>query len=149
MNATEPLIAEPGNAPRFWEWTKNRGGVAIWNCQDLARAGQSVSTPARSQDGNPTGRPSWGYPDAPDRIITDPQEILVQPDREIERFRIHTKCSGGLSWSLTGASSRKVRLAVLRAGRNAHYVFDDDEAVIMAAAGPAIPLPEWMAKNKL
>jgi hypothetical protein len=44
----------PENAPRFSEWLKSRGGVAIWRSVDLSDPGASVSTPALTPEGTPT-----------------------------------------------------------------------------------------------
>jgi len=34
------------NAPKFWEWLRTRGGIAVWKSINLGNAGASWSTPA-------------------------------------------------------------------------------------------------------
>ena len=128
------------------DWIRNRGGVAVWNSQDLSDPGKSWSTPANAKDGTPTRRPHWAAGERPDEIHTDPGQIQVNHDREVKRFRIAIARGGGFKMYLTSASSRKVRAAVEKAGIGAHHVFDGDEAVIMAPSKTET-LAEWANSN--
>src|ERR1035438_4989426 len=105
------------NAPKFLEWIRERGGVAIWGCLDLGDAGKTWSSPVRQQDGQPYPKPHYSATSEPIRIITDPAEILVDVPKEVRRFHIAIRMGAqGFKVKLTDGSSRKVRKAVEQAG---------------------------------
>jgi hypothetical protein len=112
------------NAPRFLDWIKNRGGVAVWNSIDFSNLGASWSTPALT-DGVPTPKPTWQADSKPSRIITDPNEIEVIVRKEVKRFHVAIRRgSQGFSFKLTDASSRKVRAMCDKFGDESSYHFD-------------------------
>ena len=133
------------NAPKFWKWIKERGGVAVWASLNLADPGKSWSTPARQEDGNPFQNPSWEAKETPVMVITDPNEVGVSLDREVRRFRVGVRAGRqGLSLKVTDGGSRKIKAAVEKAGEGAYYVFDyyNQEAVILAPE-KTCSLTEW------
>lgn len=132
---TLPHVVASKDAERIWDWLTTRGGLALWKSQNLSNPGASWTAPRCDQYGNVKVQgPNWQCAYTPYRIITDPDEVMVVVDREVKRFKIHTRMgSQGLTLKLTDASSRRVEREVAKAGEGAHYVFDyaTDEAVIL------------------
>jgi hypothetical protein len=155
----KPLQVTEENAPKFAEWLRTRGGLAVWVSKDLGGdAGSSVTTPVRTNNGEPVPRPGWRYGQTPDRIITDPAEVEVTIDKPVETFEIKLKTSGHRV-VLTVVSDRKVRAALARAGDGSYHVFGErndgagrlynalqfgcDTCTIMKQA-QVTPLPLWL-----
>lgn len=138
------------NAPKFLDWLKSRGGIAIWNSIDLSDFEKSWSTPAFT-DGKPTEKPSWKSASKPERVITNAAEIDVCFDKEVKRFRVAIRgASNGLSFKVTSASTQRIRAAVEKAGEKAYYKFDygTQEAVIMAP-DKIVLLSEWETREQV
>jgi hypothetical protein len=148
---SEPHYCQLENAPKFLSWIRTRGGIAVWRSIDFGNLDQSWSTPLRQVDGTLTPKPHpWRAEAAPSRVITDPKEVLVVEDKEVERFHVAVRAgASGLVLKLTDASTRKVRKAVEKAGKGAFQEFDYDtqEAVIMAPARQ-LTLAEWAEQHK-
>lgn len=142
------------NAEQFWQWLRERGGIAIWQSINLSNLGASWSTPARTPEGTPTPKPTWQAANEPARVITDPAEVVVVTGREVKRFHVALRMgSQGLSMKLTDASTEHVRSAVAKAEAKhgaAWYEFDYDtqEAVIFIPVD-RVPLADWAAGRKL
>ena len=135
----------PENARQLKEWLATRGGLAIWESQDLGDPGKTWTTPVKDAAGQVNGPPHWkcGGKDAkPKQIITDIRQVEVVIDREVERFRIKVKRGSGLMIVLNDASSKRVRDAEARIGKGAYHTFDHDEAIILAPE-KIIPLAEF------
>lgn len=129
----DPHIVTAESASKVWNWLQTRGGLAIWQSQDLGNLGQSWTTPRLTVEGSPYGPPHWSCSREPQRIITDPAEVAVSVDQEVKRFHVAVRMgSQGLRIKCTDASSRRIRSAVEKAGKNAYHVFDysTQEAVI-------------------
>jgi hypothetical protein len=141
---TQKLQVVPANAPKFIEWLKTRGGLAVWGCLDLGDAGRTWTTPFLQADGSPTPKPHWSASDAPIRHVTDASEVEVCVDVEVKRFRVGLKRGSGLTVNVTDAATRKIREAVAKAGDGAYYGFDygTQEAVILKP-DTVVPLSEW------
>ena len=140
-------VIEP-NAPRFVDWMRNRGGIAVWGCLDLSDPSKTWSTPANQIDGKPTTKPHWSATNNPIRIITDWDEIVVDTPKEVKRFHVAIRRgSQGLSFKLTDGSSAKLRNACEKAGDGSWYEFDyqSQEAVILVP-GASMTLKEWANK---
>lgn len=145
----DPHRVDISNAKLIWEWLTKRGGIAIWRSVDLSNPGESVTAPYNDEFGNLKGKPGWKYDDHPERIITDPAEVVVETYKEVRRFKIAVRPgSQGMSFKLTDHSSQKVRDACKKAGEGATYEFDygTQEAVILVPAS-AVPLKEWAERN--
>lgn len=145
----EPHRVDAENAEKIWGWMKTRGGLAVWRSVDLSDPGRSVTTPYNDAEGHRTTKPHWKYDDHPERIITDPAEVVVETYKEVRRFKIAVRPgSQGMSFKLTDHSSQKVRDACKKAGEGATYEFDygTQEAVILVPAS-AVPLKEWAERN--
>jgi hypothetical protein len=145
---------ESQNADKFWDWIKNRGGVAVWQSQDLSNPGQSWSTPALTKEGTPYPKPHpWKTKDAPDRVITDPEDILVSEDIEVKRFRIKLE-QRGLKIVVSDAGSARIRREIaqandrcfLREGAFNRFDYATQEAVILAPI-KVIGLTDWAKQN--
>lgn len=139
-------LVTPENAPKFWEWLQHRGGIAVWKSINLSNLGASWSTPARTESGEPTPKPSWEAGGAPARIITSAEDVEVCLYKEVRRFHVAVRRGAqGLTMKLTDASSRRLRSAVDKAGVRASYQFDygTQEAVILAPER-VIPLVEFI-----
>jgi hypothetical protein len=136
----------PENAQKMKDWIANRGGLAIWESQDLGDPGRSWTTPVLDEEGNPVGPPHWkcGGPGArQSRIITDMKDVEVITDKEVRRFPLHlSKHMQGMTIVLTDACSKKVRKALDQAGKGSTYVFDGDEVVILVP-DKVVPLAEY------
>lgn len=135
MTLTLPHVVASQDAERIWDWLTTRGGLALWKSINLSNPGASWTAPLLGPHGETKAKPNWQCDSEPYRIITDPDEVSVVVDREVKRFKIHTRMgSQGLTLKLTAASTRRVEREVAKAGEGAHYVFDyaTDEAVILA-----------------
>lgn len=133
------------NASKFLHWIRHRGGVAVWKSINLSDPGKSWSTPFLKENGEPTPKPHWGAESQASRVITNPDDILVDTPHEVKRFRVAIRRgTQGLSFKLTDASSSRLRKEVDKAGEGAWYEFDygSQEAVIYVAKG-SMSLKEW------
>lgn len=136
------------NAPKFLDWIKNRGGIAVWKSIDLSDLDKSWSSPAFQGDNGdrtPYPKPNWKCASEPSRIITDPADVEVMTDKEVKRFRVGVRPgSNGMSMKVTDGGTRRIWAAVAKAGDTAHYEFDymTQEAVIYVA-DKIVPLNEW------
>jgi hypothetical protein len=141
----------PWNAAKFLDWIKSRGGIAIWKSIDLSDPGKSWSTPALSEDGAPTTKPTWQAESTPSRIITSADDVDVLVPSEVKRFRVALRMGAqGLKVKCTDASSAQIRSAVEKAGKGAWYEFDYErqEAVIFVAE-KTVPLRQWAIEHNL
>lgn len=145
MSLPSHLTCRPEDVARFRDWLANRGGLAYWQSQDMQTLDRSWTTPARTADGEPSGRPHWSCPLQPDMVVTDPALVRVDVAREVKRVRIAIQQNGHIL-ALTGPASRRVCRAVEKAaqetGKEAWYVFEGAEAVILVA-DKSVPLLEW------
>lgn len=145
---TKPYLCDEENAPLIQRWLQERGGIAVWASVDFSRPAQSLTTPALTAEGQPSSKPAYWVGKQPERIITDPAEVLVSTDVEVRRFRVALRLSSnGLTTKCTDASSKRIRKAVAKAGEGAFYLFDyaTQEVVIFKNVGQT-PLTEWKAK---
>jgi hypothetical protein len=135
----------PANAPRFREWIKERGGIAIWRSINLSNPGASWSTPTLTREGTPTGRPTWEADSKPSLLVTRESEVAVVSEREVKRFRVAIRRgTQGLQYKLTDASSRRLTKAVEAAGEGARYVFDyETQEACILVPDKTVPLDEW------
>lgn len=131
------------NARTFWDWIKNRGGLAVWQSINLSNPDASWTTPALTEDGKPMPKPTWQVGEAPTKVITDPAKVLIRTYEEVKRFRVGLR-QAGLTIKVTDGGSRRIRSAVAKAGEDATYTFDYEtqEAVILKPA-KTITLAEW------
>jgi hypothetical protein len=143
---TEKHTCTAENAAKVWDWLQTRGGVAVWRSVNLSNPGASWTAPYKDDQGVVKGKPTWEADEKPERIITDPSEIVVLVPKEVKRFHVAVRRGDGLSLKLTDASSRKVRAAVAKAGEGAWYVFDYmfQDAVIYVADKEQ-PIAEFIA----
>ena len=112
----DKLVVFEENAPKFSEWLKTRGGLAVWRSVDLSDPGASCTTPALTE-GKPTTKPHWKYANEPERIITDANEVQVQRMAEVKRFHVAVKRgSGFMNLVLTDASDARVHRELDKAG---------------------------------
>lgn len=124
------------DAPKIFDWLKNRGGIAVWKSVNLSNPTGSWTAPYLDDKGEVKVKPTWQADSKPARIITDPAEVWVMVPKEVKRFRIAIRAGAlGMSFKLTDASSRKVEKAVAAEGIGAWYEFDytTQEAIIFVA----------------
>jgi hypothetical protein len=135
------------NAPLFWQWIQQRGGVAVWRSLNLSNPAQTWSTPALDKHGQPTSKPHWAAEARPCAVYTDPAEIGVVTYAERKRFRVAIRPGGG-GFKLTDASSRKLERALQAVGEGATYAFDyaAQECIILAPE-QAVSLLKWARQN--
>ena len=131
------------------EWFRTRGGVAIWRSVNLSNPGASWTCPVNDPDGKPAAKPTWQAASAPERTITDPTEVEVVTFKEVRRFHVGLQRGSGMSFTLTSAASRKLRLALEKAGNDSTYEFDyaAQDAVIMVP-DEIVPLTSVMSKQE-
>ena len=138
------------NAPKFLDWLRTRGGLALWRSLNLSNP-VTWTCPLNDADGKVKAKPYYHSDSQPYRVITDSDEVLVVKDKEVQRFHVAVRGSkNGLQFKLTDASSQKVKQAVKKHGEHAYHVFDYEtqEAVIMAPDG-TLTLTQWAALNNL
>ena len=141
----------PANAGLIAKWIAERGGVAVWRSINLSNPSASWTCPVKDKDGTVNTRPNWQCASTPERIITDPAEVVVLKPREVRRFRVAVRqgMNNPYTLKLTDASTRKVREAVAKRGEGAWHEFDfsTQEAVIYTSEEP-IPLLDFLAAQQ-
>jgi len=145
---TDKHECAPENATKMLQWIKTRGGVAIWRSVNLSNLGASWSTPALTPEGQPYPKPTWQADSKPERIITDATEIEVVTRKEVRRFHVGVR-QAGLAFKLTDASSRRLRDAVAKAGKDASHAFDyEAQDAIVTVPDKRVLLSEWIDPQK-
>lgn len=142
------------NAQQIFSWIRDRGGIAIWDSQNLSDPGRTWTTPLHNQDGTRrTEKPHWSANQIA-RVITDPAEVEVVVAKELRRFHVAVRmAANGMILKLTDASSKQVRRAVAKAVQefgDAWHEFDYESqknAVIYVPA-EVVPLAEWMRRQQ-
>lgn len=137
-------LVQPDDAVIIMNWLKTRGGIAIWDCADLSDPGKTWTCPLLGEDGTPKSKQYWQMGKII-REITDPAEISVVVPKEVKRFHIALRRGAqGFKIKLTDGSTRKVHMAVKKAGKGAWYVFDySTQEAIICIPDKEIPLPEF------
>jgi hypothetical protein len=140
---------QPENAQCIWEWLTTRGGLAIWNCLDLSRAGQTWTAPINDENGKPKAKPHWAAGQII-RVITDPEEVEIVVPREAQRFHVATRMgSQGLSIKVTDGGTRRIKAAVAKAKEqygDAWYEFDygDYKNAVILVPDRRIPISQYL-----
>ena len=136
------------NAVKFSDWIDHRGGLALWESANLGNSGAGWTTPARQEDGISTAPPTWEAKKNPSHIITNPDHVCVSIDKEVDRFPVAIRAGSGLQYECTAGSTKKIELALERAGEGSYYEFDyyTQEAVIMAPK-KRMSLTAWFARD--
>ncbi|KPK66804.1 MAG: hypothetical protein AMS21_01225 [Gemmatimonas sp. SG8_38_2] len=145
----ERLQCSVQNAPKFLEWIRGRGGVAVWRSINLSNPGASWSTPAMT-DGKPTCKPTWQAGSEPERVITDANEIDVVEAREVKRFHVAVRRSdNGLMLKVTDGGSRRIRRECEKAGEGSWYEFDygDYNNAVIYVPGDTVTLAKWASER--
>lgn len=138
----------PENVPQIKEWLRTRGGLAIWNSLNFSDPLKSWTCPVNDAHGQPTSKQHWEMGQIT-RIITDPEEVVVEVPKEVKRFHVAVRRgSQGMSFKLTDGSSKRVREAVRKAseesGKDAWYAFDySTQECLIFVADAVTPLSEW------
>lgn len=132
------LIVSSNDAQKLRRWIKEDGGVAVWNSINLSNPGGQWLTSAKGE------RPTWQAGFFPAQVITDPTQIGVMDYKLVKRFHVAVRGGNGLAFSLTPASSARVRKAMDAAGPGAVYDFDywAQDALIFAPDGDPKPLED-------
>ena len=145
---------DPSNAQQIFEWIRDRGGIAIWESENLADTARTWMTPIRNTDGTSRiEKPHWSAGRIA-RVVTDPVEVEVVVPKEVKRFHVAVRmATNSMVLKLTDASTKQLRRAVERAAQehgDAWYGFDytsHQNAVIYVAA-EVVPLAEWMRRQE-
>jgi hypothetical protein len=127
-------------ASSVWYWLKHRGGVAVWRSRNPDKPKMTWTTQFRNPDGTLVTQP---IPDAditPERVISDPDDVVVKVETEVNRLHIHRTPDG----SLSPEDNHEVCVAVVESGEGSYARYKKDSAVIFAPA-KLIPLAEWMS----
>lgn len=146
-----PYITTSDNADKIADWLRTRGGIAIWQSLDLSRAGETLTTPLHTAEGEPYPKPVWWVGDTPECIITSLADVLISNDIEVSRFKVALRMGrAGLKITCTDASTRRIRAAVAKAGEGAYHVFDYEtrEAVILKPESQTSLLHHLIATGK-
>lgn len=140
----------PDNAPKFQEWIKSRGGIAVWRSLNLSNPDRTWSTPANQKDGTPMQQPTWEADTKPEKIVKDPTKVGVVTDREVKRFHVAIRpgtqnfLGTPLVWKCTDKSSARIRGEVAKAGKGSHYKFDyDTQEVVIYSPVSCVSLDQW------
>jgi hypothetical protein len=143
------LVVLEENAPKFSEWLKKRGGLAVWRSVDLSDPGASCTTPALTEDGKAYPQPHWKYDNKPERIVIDANEVQVQRMVEVKRFHVATKRGNSFNYVLTDGAQRRLYRELEKAGST--YIFDYGayENCIILKPDKVQTLTEWEAKQAL
>jgi hypothetical protein len=145
VEVADPHRCTPESVPQFKKWLRTRGGLAIWNSANLSNPAKSWTCPVNDDNGRPKGKPSWEAGEII-RIITDPSEVIVDTPKEVKRFHVAIKRGDSFNFTLTAASSRKLRAACDKAGENSWYEFDySSQEAIIFVPGSSTPINEWAA----
>ena len=141
----EKHIVTAENAAAIWSWLTTRGGLAIWRSTNASRRGASWTTPVKAADGRLTTKPTPDAADTPD-IITDPADVLVSVDAEVNRVPVSRDPDGELS----KASADAIYGAVVKAGEGAYFRLepDKDDAIIYAPV-EQVPITEWLRMTEV
>lgn len=137
------ITCVPGNAERFAQWLKDRGGISLWKSLNLSNPGASWCTPALTEEGTDYPKPNWQTESAPALTVCDPDFVGVEIPQEFKRVKISLQQQGLMKIVLTDASTRKVTKALEEAGDGSFYTFEDDVAVIWKVVG-TVGLMEWL-----
>lgn len=140
-----PLIVASENAAKFAEWISTRGGLAVWQSDNLGNASASWITPALTAEGQPMGKPSWQANPTP-RIIQDIAQVVVESVAVVKTIRLYHKRGDGLSYVLTDSCKNKVNKALAEVGKGATYRFNDNRVEICKPIAQ-VPLAEWLAQQ--
>jgi hypothetical protein len=140
---TTKHVCVEANAKVFLKWIRERGGIAVWRSVDLSNPGASWSTPARTEAGEPTLKPTWRADNQPHKVFTSTDDVLVDTPREVKRFRVAVRHSG-FAFNLTDASTKRVHREVDKAGKDAWYEFDyETQEAVIYVPHERITLSEW------
>lgn len=132
------------NVPLVVTWFAERGGIAVWASINIANLGATWTTAATMADGSPPRRPNWQAGPTPDRIITDPADVLVEVVREVKRFTLTVPPDVTGPIKLTPASQEIMRQALTLAGAGAYYEFDArTHAAVIYVPESVTPLPDY------
>lgn len=143
----EKLYTTEENAAKFWLWLTERGGIAVWNSLDLSSPDKSWSSPAHDVTGKVYNRPSWRTSETPNRIVTDPEDVVVCFDRVVTQFRVTVE-HYGLSIRCSASSSRRIRQECEKAGEGAYYKFDYElQECLIYAPDRMMKLTTWADLN--
>lgn len=147
----ERYVCDEANAAQILGWLRERGGILVWPSINLANPGASWTTPALTEEGQPSTKPTWQAANEPLRHITEIADVDVCRAKELKRFHVAVRRgSQGMSLKVSDGGSRRIRSEVDKA-RTRHgaawHVFDYDtqEAVIMIE-DCLVPLREWAAQ---
>ncbi len=150
----EPHIVQEENANLIHSWLCERGGILIWNSQNIANLGASWTGPYLDKDGNVSTKPNWQADASPSRHITSIDDIVVSIPKEYKRFYVAVKqSSNGFSLKVTSGGSRRIEKEVAKAeektGKPAWYIFDyfDEKNCVIMVDDCIVPLEDWMEKN--
>lgn len=116
----------PDQESKIVSWFKTRGGVAVWENQDLSSAsiGCLSFIPATRSDGAKATTPSWQCGSEPVEIVTDQSRFEVVTYSEFRRVKVRTgpHMHGGLH----RLDKNKVYNAMDEAGEGAVWIPDYD-----------------------
>lgn len=130
-------------------WLETRGGVAVWQRINLSNPG-SAFCPVNQENGEPMQKPSWEYADKPERIVSNPCDVIVYVPVVAARMHVAIrKSSNNFMLKLTDASSRRVRAMLEKLGEKSSYHFDYGEYknCVFTVEGEEKILPEFMLKE--
>lgn len=148
----QPLQVDQENAELIWQWFQQRGGLAIWDCQDPSNPGQTWTTPIVGPDDESPGKPHWSAGKII-RTITDPGEVVAVVPREVKRFHIGVN-RRGTQFVVSEGGSRRIKSAVAQASKefvtDAWHAFDfgDYENVVICVPDEVTTLEKFVKEQK-
>lgn len=143
------------SAHQIWRWLQERGGIIVWESQDMGNPGQSVTTPYRSADGSPAGSPGWRYP-TPTRHITDPADVVVLATRVLKTVPVRISRADGFRLIVANSSVDKLGRMVEKLRREHPTAVDIwwvptgdilDHTADIVICDRTVPLADYIAAN--
>lgn len=127
-------VLVPGQKSKFVMWLAIRGGVAVWQNDDMGNPSAGfIFTPATTQEGACATKPRWSHSLA--EVVTDINRFRFTKEvKEVGRCRIALDRElQGTKIVLTSGSSARVRKLsnelAQKHGVDPTYHFEEDEAV--------------------
>ncbi len=160
---------EESNAQKYWDWIQDRGGLAIWESQNLSNPGASWITPATIRQGDcegftnespdanvilPYPQPTWQAGKEPARLVIDPKQVGVYTAELYKAFRVGL-VGREMSLVLTSGAQRKVdkHMAECKEKHGDSFYRKGVLEIEGASMGiyytkTIVPLDEWIQQQK-
>lgn len=103
------VVTSPNVREKFKGWIANRGGVKVWENQNLSNPGSGpIFTPALTEDGHDYPYPRWSH--TVGFVVTDIKQFrFVKSFKEVKRFHVGVRLSSnGMMLEVTHGGTRRI-----------------------------------------